>query len=65
MGAARGRPKMAKAARKAEILNIRVSPAEKKEIADAALHVGASGASAWVRQLALQAARKINREAGL
>jgi uncharacterized protein (DUF1778 family) len=56
---------MAKAARKAEILNIRVSPAEKKEIADAALHVGASGASAWVRQLALQAARKINREAGL
>jgi hypothetical protein len=64
MGAARGRPKMPKKTRKEEILAIRVSPAEKQEIADAALRAGAGGASAWVRQLALSAARKVNKDAG-
>jgi uncharacterized protein (DUF1778 family) len=58
-----GRPKLPKQSRKGEILNIRVSQAEKQEIADAARHTGASGASAWVRMLALKEARKVNREA--
>jgi hypothetical protein len=64
MVAARGRPKMAKQVRKADILAVRVSPGEKEEIAQAAQKVGASGASAWVRMLALKEARKVNREGG-
>jgi uncharacterized protein (DUF1778 family) len=59
-----GRPKMAKQARKTTNLNIRVSAAEKEEIARAASHVGASGASDWVRVLALKEARKVNKDAG-
>lgn len=58
------RPKMAAKAVKGVILNIRVSPSEKKEIADAAASVGAGGASAWVRMLALKEARKVNKESG-
>ena len=58
----RGRPKMPKGVRKGETLVLRVSASEKDEIASAAQKVGAGGASAWVRMLALQAARKINRE---
>jgi uncharacterized protein (DUF1778 family) len=55
---------MAAKAVKGVILNIRVSPSEKKEIADAAASVGAGGASAWVRMLALKEARKVNKESG-
>jgi hypothetical protein len=59
----RGRPKKPKGTVKDETLVLRVSPPEKGEIATAAERVGAGGASAWVRQLALSAARKVNREA--
>jgi uncharacterized protein (DUF1778 family) len=59
-----GRPKLPKQVRKTTNLNIRVSAAEKDEIARAARHVGASGASDWVRVLALREARKVNKEAG-
>ena len=55
---------MPKQVRKTENLNIRVSTAEKREIADAARRVGASGASDWVRVLALAAASKVNKDAG-
>jgi uncharacterized protein (DUF1778 family) len=58
-----GRPKMAKAVRKGELLAIRVSESEKREITRAARHVGAGGASAWTRMVALREARKINEEA--
>jgi hypothetical protein len=58
-----GRPKLPKRARKGEILNIRVTASEKAEIAEAARRISAGGASAWVRMLALQAARKINEKA--
>jgi uncharacterized protein (DUF1778 family) len=60
-----GRPKMPKQSRKTANLNIRITTAEKDEIARAARHVGASGASDWVRVLALKEARKINKEADL
>jgi hypothetical protein len=53
---------MSKQTRKVDILAIRMSPTEKQEIADAAQRVGASGASAWVRMLALREARKVNRD---
>jgi hypothetical protein len=39
---------------------MRVSGAEKREIAQAAQRSGASAASAWVRMLALAEARRIN-----
>jgi hypothetical protein len=55
---------MPKRIRKDETLVLRVSASEKQEIADAAQRAGAGGASAWVRQLALTAARKANREPG-
>jgi uncharacterized protein (DUF1778 family) len=58
-----GRPKMPEQARKTDNLNIRITHAEKQEIADAARRVGASGASDWVRMLALREARKVNRGA--
>lgn len=58
-----GRPKLPEGAGKNSTLNIRITDAEKKEIADAARRVGAAGASDWVRMLALREARKINREA--
>lgn len=51
-----GRPK--KAIRKEETLVLRVSKAEKQEIAVAAQRAGAGGASAWVRMLALREARR-------
>jgi hypothetical protein len=60
----RGRPKKPKGTLKDEALVLRVTPSEKEEIATAAQKVGAGGASAWVRQLALAAARKVNREPG-
>jgi len=44
-----GRPKLPKQVRKSENLNIRVTASDKKEIAEAARRVGASGASDWVR----------------
>jgi uncharacterized protein (DUF1778 family) len=59
-----GRPKMPNGARKTENLNIRITAVEKAEIAEAARHVGASGASDWVRMLALREARKVNKAAG-
>lgn len=60
--AGRGRPKKPKGTVKDEALVLRVTPSEKEEIATAAERVGAGGASAWVRMLALREARKINRE---
>jgi uncharacterized protein (DUF1778 family) len=57
-----GRPKKPKGTVKNEQLVLRVTASEKEEIATAAEKVGAGGASAWVRQLALAAARKVNRE---
>ena len=54
----RGRPKKPKGTVKDETLVLRVTPSEKEEIASAAQKAGAGGASAWVRQLALTAARK-------
>lgn len=54
---------MTKQVRKAEVLVLRVSTSEKQEITDAAQRVGAGGASAWLRMLALREARKVNREA--
>ena len=54
---------MPKQARKTDNLNIRITHAEKQEIADAARRVGASGASDWVRMLALREARKVNKGA--
>jgi hypothetical protein len=56
--AGRGRPKKPKGTVKDETLVLRVTPSEKGEIAAAAERAGAGGASAWVRQLALAAARK-------
>ena len=64
MATRRGRPKLPKLALKRTNLNIRITPAEKAEIAEAARHEGASGASDWVRMLALKEARKVNKEAG-
>ena len=58
-----GRPKLPMEARKASTLNIRITEAEKAEVAAAARRAGASGASDWVRILALREARKINKEA--
>jgi hypothetical protein len=51
-------PKKPKGTVKDEALVLRVTSSEKEEIAAAALRAGAGGASAWVRQLALVAARK-------
>lgn len=59
-----GRPKLPKLVRKSVNLNIRMTAAEKEEIAEAARRVGASGASDWVRVLALREARKVNRSVG-
>jgi hypothetical protein len=42
------------------MLVLRLSLAEKREIAKAATHAGAGGASAWVRMVALQEARRLN-----
>lgn len=56
--AGRGRPKKPKGTVKDETLVLRVTPSEKGEIMSAAEKAGAGGASAWVRQLALVAARK-------
>lgn len=55
----RGRPKAPKGLRKEERLVLRVSLAEKREIIKAATHAGSGGASAWVRMVALQEARRI------
>lgn len=51
----RGRPKKSKI--KNENIVLRVTSAEKTEITRAAEKAGAGGTSAWVRQLALSAAR--------
>jgi uncharacterized protein (DUF1778 family) len=55
----RGRPKKPKGTVKDETLVLRVTPSEKEEIATAAEIADVGGASAWVRQLALTAARKV------
>jgi len=60
----RGRPKLPKQSRKDVVIQVRVSSAEQAEIAEGARQAGAPGASAWMRMLALQAARKLARETG-
>ena len=54
-----GRPKLPDGAGKTSTLNIRITEAEKAEVTAAARRAGASGASDWVRILALREARKI------
>jgi hypothetical protein len=64
MAVRRGRPKKPKATRKDVIVPVRVTPSEKDEIAEGATRAGAGGASAWMRMLALQEARKLKRDEG-
>lgn len=53
-----GRPKKAKADRKSELIQIRVSADERKEI-DAAAIAGGVSRSDWIRSLLLSATKRI------